>query len=139
MKLIENLLREKEQLEKDIRENPDPRVQKLTKVEELIAVYAPSSARKPLRILPRPGTSNENQGRPKSKASRIRSEVTELLANQGATHRKAILNHLVAKELMGHEKNPMASLAAYLSEWRKDFVSDGDGNFSLPRRDPRDT
>jgi hypothetical protein len=34
---------------------------------------------------------------------------------------------------MGHEKSPMMSLAAYLSDWKDDFASDGHGNFRLKK------
>jgi hypothetical protein len=33
--------------------------------------------------------------------------------------------------LMGHEKDPMASLAAYFSRWRDTFDPDGAGNWEL--------
>jgi hypothetical protein len=32
---------------------------------------------------------------------------------------------------MGHEKNPLAALAAYLSGWKEFFDFDGKGNWSL--------
>lgn len=39
---------------------------------------------------------------------------------------------------MGHEKSPMASLAAYLSDHKAVFVADGRGNFSLRRESHRE-
>jgi hypothetical protein len=36
--------------------------------------------------------------------------------------------------LVGQEKNPMVSLAAYLSDWKDTFASDGKGNFSLKKQ-----
>lgn len=42
-----------------------------------------------------------------------------------------MLKHLIDQKIMGREKNAMANLAAYLSAWKNEFVSDGKGNFSL--------
>ena len=69
----------------------------------------------------------------RSKAAQIKAEVTDLLSARGTEHRQKILDHLIAKGLMGHEKAPLASLAAYLSENKDTFVADGRGNFSLRR------
>jgi P63C domain len=43
--------------------------------------------------------------------------VEQLLQERGVMHRSHILDHLTAQKLMGHEKRPIASLAAYLSDW----------------------
>jgi len=75
---------------------------------------------------------------PRSKAARIKAEVTELLSARGTEHRLKILDHLIGKGLMGHEKTPLASLAAYLSGNRDTFVADGRGNFSLRRESHRE-
>jgi hypothetical protein len=69
--------------------------------------------------------------RPESKATRIHAAITDLLTNEGSTHRKEILNKLIKLGLMGNEKDPMASLAAYLSGWKDAFTFDGKGNWSL--------
>ena len=61
----------------------------------------------------------------------MKAEITALLQQRGTIHRKEILSHLTAAGLMGHEKDPMASLAAYLSDWRDSFDPDGGGNWSL--------
>ncbi len=68
-----------------------------------------------------------------SKASLLKAEVTHLLDVRGTEHRQKILDHLVSKGLMGHEKNPLANLAAYLSDNKDVFATDGRGNFSLRR------
>jgi hypothetical protein len=73
----------------------------------------------------------------RSKSAAVRAEITHLLTVRGEEHRQRILDHLIAKGLMGHEKNPLASLAAYLSDNKDLFSSDGRGNFSI-RREPRE-
>ncbi len=51
-----------------------------------------------------------------------------------------MLKYLVEQKIMsGHERNPMAGLAAYLSAWREEFESDGKGNFSLRKMTQRST
>lgn len=74
----------------------------------------------------------------KSKAFQIKVEVSDLLNARGTEHRQKILDHLVGKGLMGHEKDPLASLAAYLSNYKDVFMADGRGNFSLRRDSQRE-
>jgi hypothetical protein len=69
-----------------------------------------------------------------TKNARMEQEVTSLLSLRGSVHRSNILNHLVAKGIMGGEKNPLAQLAAFLSNRREVFVPDGRGNFCLRPR-----
>ena len=57
--------------------------------------------------------------------------IQSLLSLRGTVHRKEILTHLQNAGLMGHERDPMAHLAAFLSGERDKFVSDGRGNFTL--------
>lgn len=73
-----------------------------------------------------------------SKAAQIKAEVTYLLDARGTEHRQRILEHLISKGLMGSEKSPMGSLAAYLSDYKAVFVADGRGNFSLRRESHRE-
>ena len=73
-----------------------------------------------------------------SKAAQIKMEVTHLLEARGTEHRQKILEHLISKGLMGQEKNPLANLAAYLSDNKALFVADGRGNFSLRRESHRE-
>lgn len=51
-----------------------------------------------------------------TKKSKIRSAIEELIRKDGPLHRKVILDHLVLSGLMGNEKNPMQSLAIYLTD-----------------------
>jgi len=66
-----------------------------------------------------------------SKAARVKVETSVLLRERGSVHRQKILEHLIGLGVMGHEKNPLASLAAYLSDNRDLFVTDGKGTFAL--------
>jgi hypothetical protein len=68
-----------------------------------------------------------------SKGASVHMAVQDMLAKHGTLHRAEILKSLVEQRLMGHEKNPMASLAAYLSDWKSDFAPDGHGNFTLKK------
>jgi hypothetical protein len=65
------------------------------------------------------------------KKVRMIQTIEGLLSLRGSVHRKEILSHLVNAGLMGHERDPMAHLAAFLSGERDKFASDGRGNFSL--------
>jgi hypothetical protein len=61
----------------------------------------------------------------------VKTHEIEQLLSEGPMHRKKILAILQSKGLMGHEKNPMASLAAYLSDFSDNFVNDGSGTWSI--------
>jgi hypothetical protein len=65
------------------------------------------------------------------KKVRMIQTIQSLLSLRGSVHRKEILSHLQNAGLMGHERNPMAHLAAFLSGERDKFASDGRGNFTL--------
>jgi hypothetical protein len=66
-----------------------------------------------------------------SKESKIKRAITALLRENRTLHRTVILQFLIDRHLMGTEKDPLRALAAYLSNWKDTFVSDGAGNFSL--------
>jgi hypothetical protein len=68
-----------------------------------------------------------------TKADRMDAETTALLTMRGVVHRKDILAHLVEKGIMGSEKGPLAHLAAFLSDRKDKYESDGRGNFKLHR------
>jgi hypothetical protein len=65
------------------------------------------------------------------KKVRMERAIENLLSLRGSVHRKEILTHLQNTGLMGHERDPMANLAAFLSGERDKFASDGRGNFTL--------
>jgi hypothetical protein len=71
-----------------------------------------------------------------TKSDRMETEVASLLSLRGPTHRKDIAAHLIDKEIMGHEKDPLAHLAAFLSSKKDLFESDGRGVFTLRRFNP---
>ncbi len=54
-----------------------------------------------------------------------------MLSGHIVCHRADILKNLQTLGIMGGETNPMAQLAAFLSNYRHLFASDGRGNFSL--------
>jgi hypothetical protein len=74
-----------------------------------------------------------------SKKTRMEHEVAALLALRGSVHRNHILEHLSKSGIMGTEKNPLAHLAAFLSDHKAQFVSDGRGVFSLRPSAPQQT
>lgn len=120
-------------------------LRKVEKLRELVALYeaaeAPETAMQFSLCVPRA------VGRPAlvahaplppqtdkmTKQDRLTCEVTGLLELHGSVHRAKILQHLIDRGVMGHEKNPMGHLAAFLSDSRDKFTPDGRGNFTLRR------
>jgi len=125
----------------------DPRYRRIKQIRDLLAEYKTPDPAQAVPIGPAnrfPNNSlfstaavvaNPSPGRvrmmPLSKANSIKQAVTTLLRDRGSVHRAEILKYLIDNQLMGHEKTPMASLAAYLSDWKDLFQTDGHGNFSL--------
>jgi hypothetical protein len=122
---------------------------KVDRIKGLLAIYeaeqvsltvtvpAPPSAENaltPLVDAPRVGVRLAPNARPVSKKAQMEREVRELLAMRGRAHRLMILNHLTDRGIMGTEKNPLGHLAAFLSDNRDKFESDGAGNFKLRQR-----
>jgi hypothetical protein len=66
-----------------------------------------------------------------SKSSRMMIEIKKMLSQKESVHRKELLDYLLATKIMGNETDPMHALATFLSNHKKDFQSDGSGNFSL--------
>jgi hypothetical protein len=66
-----------------------------------------------------------------SKAARMEMEITKVLEQKRTVHRKELLDHLIAREIMGKETDPMQALAIFLSSHKEQFESDGAGNFSI--------
>lgn len=121
-------------------------LEKAEKVKAVIALYANDAEEQPQPRLfasltatsVAGGTHVRKQAARSSKAASLKMEVTDLLNARGTEHRQKILDHLVAKGLMGHEKDPLGSLAAYLSANKDVFMADGRGNFSLRREGHRE-
>jgi len=61
----------------------------------------------------------------------MREATIQMLAGGAVMHRLAILENLQTAGIMKDESNPIAHLAAFLSNHRHLFASDGRGNFSL--------
>jgi hypothetical protein len=68
---------------------------------------------------------------PESKKARMIRTISDLLALRGSVHRTKILQRLIEAGIMGGERDPLAHLAAFLSNEKDKFASDGAGNFSL--------
>ncbi len=103
----------------------DPRYLKLAKIRELLVIYElPASA-------PTEPTAAESAVETPTKLDRIRSETRAFIERSGGTaHRQDILDHLIRLGIMGNERQPMASFAAYLTEMKADFVSVGAGKWT---------
>lgn len=134
------LKRELARLESELK--ADPRYRKIAAIKDLLAQYeVPSAAGSTAtaeHALAGSTISVISNGikrtRSDSKATVIRGEVHSQLEQRGVMHREQILMHLTAKGLMGHEKKPLAQLAAYLSDW-KEFESVGGGKWRIRETD----
>jgi len=125
----------------------DPRTRRIKQIRQLLADYrttngpvalsaasiSPTGAPSRPHVAASPSSSRRRHRVRLSKAASVRMAVRQLLTKEGTVHRREILKNLVEQQLMGHEKNPMVSLAAYLSDWKDDFASDGHGNFKLKK------
>jgi hypothetical protein len=133
MNLIGALQQELAKLEAEV--EADPRLRRIRRIKELLADYQGSehtngSALPPQRH-PRVRRIRMSGGsKAPSKAQTIRQELISLLREKPA-HRTMIFEYLKTKNLMGHEKNPLAQLSAYLSSWRDIVTHDDAGNWSL--------
>jgi hypothetical protein len=135
--IVQTLRRELLDLEADLR--ADPRHQKISHIKELLALYGEAvttdaSAQSSDNLTPPPRRGNGTHlagSRKSTKTIRMEQGVVELLAKSGESHRQVILDYLNSHGIMGGEKNPMGHLAAFLSDHRHVFASDGRGNFRL--------
>jgi hypothetical protein len=134
------LERELQRLESELRD--DPRYRRINQIRALLTEYQDAAASNSIPVsIPLQGRAQVHvvaTAHPRrvkrvklSKAASVRLAVEQLLQHRGTTHRTEILKHLIDQKVMGNEKNPMAALAAYLSEFKNYFASDGRGNFSL--------
>jgi hypothetical protein len=141
--VIQSLIKERSQLERELRE--DPRHQKIEAIDDLLDLYgvdAVKGAEVPTVADDKgseEGKQEQKHGelngkKPATKAERIQSEIVRLLKQAPNTHRKEILSHLTQCGLMGHEKDPMQSLAIFLSTHKQYFAGDGTGRFSLTKQ-----
>jgi len=117
------------ELEAELRD--DPRQRKLARLRAALAEYEPAGAPHQAQLAAGSFDVSATIATLRTKGDKVQAEITALLRQRGAVHRREILNHLTTVGLMGHEKDPMASLAAYLSNWNNIFAPDGGGNWSL--------
>jgi hypothetical protein len=135
------LERELQRLNDELRQ--DPRFRRMSQIQTLLADYrngaSKSAAAAETVVSPQPAPVRTGRRRRVhlSKAASVRSAVKSFLLDKGTVHRSEILKYLMQQQLMGHEKNPMASLAAYLSDWKNMFQPDGRGNFTLKKSTER--
>lgn len=139
--IVTSLRAELTALEDEVRK--DPRLLKIERIRSLLELYKQEASDPAPQVYPphpQPQaveaetvlpTLSVPGKRERSKASRVREHIWSVLDRNGPTHRTRILEDLARAGLMGQEKDPVASLAAYLSNWRDEFASDGKGNFSL--------
>jgi hypothetical protein len=134
--LVRALKRELSQLEAALRHNPT--FVKIERIKATLEAYENDSPAASAAIVPNervtaPVVPAETRGRATnpSKRSRVYDTVEELIRSRGPTHRKELLAEVSARGLMGSEKNPMQSLAIYLSDAKGRFKSVGDGMWDL--------
>jgi hypothetical protein len=116
--------------------------EKAEHINGLLTLYSPTSDLQPVRSsLNGSNPSARQPALPKrqTKAVRMRDHIRSLLLINGSLHRSVILDDLMAQGLMGDEKSPMASLAAFLSDNRELFEPDGRGNFMLRNKPTADS
>jgi hypothetical protein len=135
--VVKVLERELAQLETSLRKNPT--FIKIERIRELLATYRVDSGGVPVAApppsAPRPSAPVErNAGNMPTKRSRVYEVVEELIRTKGPTHRKVLLAEVTARGIMGTEKNPMQSMAIYLSDAKDRFESVGDGVWTLRDR-----
>ncbi len=110
----------------------DPRYRKLEKIRELLAIYNSASRLESQHVvavsIPAPMSASIEST---TKADRVRTETMEFIERSGGVaHRRDILDHLIQAGIMGKERSPIASFAAYLSEMNE-FMSAGGGKWRL--------
>jgi hypothetical protein len=123
------------ELEAEIRN--DPRHRKLQRLREALTEYEPGSKLHQAAGVvastssPVDFPAKLERAIARTKEEKIRAELTRVFKERGPQHRSDLLDHLTAIGLMGHEKDPMANLAAYLSNWKDIFDFDGKGRWGL--------
>lgn len=130
--IVNALKREMTALETDL-EN-DPRYRKIARIRSLLAEYTAAAPPHGAvnALTPRP----TRTAQPNSKRNRVHDGIMKFLAEHPGAHRRELLSDLVQKGLMGDEKDPMASLAAYLSDFRSELQNNGQGHWSLKESTP---
>lgn len=123
--IVEALRRELATLEAEL--ESDPRYRKIARISALLAEYeqsTPADANVPAHRPTRTAS-------PNSKKNCVHDGIVTFLAAHPGAHRSELLADLKNWGLMGDEKDPMASLAAYLSDFRSELQNVGQGHWSL--------
>jgi hypothetical protein len=128
--IVDALRRELETLEAELAN--DPRYRKIARIRSLLTEYAaPTSRSADVAQTKRTRTTSTS-----SKKIRIHDALMSFLAAHPGAHRSDILAEMKGKGLMGDEKDPMASLAAYISDFRDELENVGQGRWSLRESAP---
>jgi len=128
--IVDALRRELAALEAEL-EN-DPRYRKIARIRSLLTEYSiPTTANANVSPIRRTRVAS-----PSSKKVRIHDAIMAFLQGHPGAHRSEILSELTSSGLMGDEKDPMASLAAYLSDFRSELLGLGQGRWSLRESAP---
>jgi hypothetical protein len=130
--IVNALRREMAVLETDL-EN-DPRYRKIARIRSLLAEYTATATPHGAvnALTPRP----TRTAQPNSKRNRVHDGIMNFLAANPGAHRRDILATLIHDGLLGDVKDPMASLAAYLSDFRSELQNLGQGHWSLKELAP---
>jgi hypothetical protein len=127
--IVNALKRELVTLETELED--DPRYRKIARIRALLAEYSPP----PAAVAHIARTRSIS---PDSKKTRIHDAIVSFLAAQPGAHRRDLLADLLHKGLLSDVKDPMASLAAYLSDFRNELQNLGQGHWSLKELAPAD-
>jgi hypothetical protein len=132
--LINTLQQELSRLNAEL--EADPRFRKIQTIRALLAQYAEAGITSPQQVrayaAPSPSTHKQTSpSRPDTKRERVHDVIHRILSSPpGKTHRRELLGILQGAGLLVEDKNPMATLAIYLSDF-KDFRSAGGGYWEI--------
>lgn len=109
----------------------DPRMRKIKKLKMVLEEYSPAITQPPPSNAPLSAAHKQN-GLPRleTKRGRIHNIIHKVLSSKGRTHRRDLLGILQKNDLLVVDKDPMTTLAIYLSDF-KDFRSVGSGFWEL--------
>lgn len=142
-----------ENLENDLRDNPDPRLAIRERVVAVIACVESLSANDgdhenrstpgvpspPRRHAPSPLTAPEVTGKPRPRTYRFRDVMVSYLHEHGSTHKTKLAKVCVERNIFASEADALGAQARLFRVWRDVFISDGNGFFNLRPDAPSDT
>ena len=123
--IVQSLRQELAALEADIRS--DPRYRKIERIRALLSEYDDEPQ---VSVAAQPNVWHRRSPMADTKKDRVRGVISEVLTVKGNAHRSELLKTLIDRGIMGQEKDPMASLAAYLSDF-KEFKNIGVGRWAF--------